>query len=48
MVNAKLYVICGNCGNDIFRHDKENYYLLCEDCATVHSLEDIKKEVVKI
>ena len=56
MANAKLHIICGNCGcNDEFTYsidkgvdfdenDKEYNYervnIYCNNCSTLHSLED--------
>ena len=52
MVNAKLHIICGNCGcNDMFTwqykavytvYEKvsETVYLRCRNCSTIHDIED--------
>lgn len=50
MVNARLHLICGNCGNadkDLFvaEYDKGDdltpptIYIKCKDCGTIHNLE---------
>lgn len=54
MVNAKLYVICGNCGNNKFKHsisictdeDAELHtsVLTCDDCATNHYIDEQDKD----
>jgi len=54
MANAKLHVICGNCGcnnsftfkidfrgrNDNDGNDYAGVNIICENCSTLHSLED--------
>ena len=53
MVNDKLHVICGNCG-EIFSADKNNaeldfeennedVYITCKNCGTLHSLRKYAK-----
>jgi RNase P subunit RPR2 len=57
MANAKLHIICGNCGcNHMFKYSintdisddtgKEYQYvsIICENCNTIHSLEDNAEE----
>ena len=45
MVNARLHVICGNCGcNDDFEYNFEEdlegkyFYLYCRNCGTLHDV----------
>jgi len=53
MVNARLHIICGNCGSDdMFKYrindeiddDSQERILrvaiICENCSTIHCLED--------
>lgn len=51
MVHARLYLICGNCGNselDLFsaKYDKGDsltpptIYINCTNCGTIHDLSD--------
>lgn len=64
MVNAKLHMICGNCGCDHmfkYRVDREIEYdnddqeievetvsILCENCATLHFLDENAEKRDKI
>ena len=50
MVNARLHVICGNCGcNDMFEvgsatyDDHREIYISCHNCSTLHCLSDKAK-----
>ncbi len=56
MANARLHMICGNCGsNDQFEHhisieidddtgqDTHVIYIVCNNCHTLHDLEDNAK-----
>lgn len=54
MVNARLHLICGNCGNadsDLFaaNYDRGDsltpptIYIACENCGTIHDLSDNAK-----
>jgi hypothetical protein len=51
MVNARIHIICGNCGcGDMFEGKTEHYsdgefegeeiYITCKNCSTIHSLSD--------
>ena len=44
MVHAKIHIICGNCGNTDFVFNKNEGYLGCKDCATIHDLKDKYKQ----
>jgi len=44
MVNAKLHIICGNCGsNDNFSltNDEGGLAIACGNCATLHFLDSL-------
>lgn len=54
MVNARLHIICGNCGgNNYFTfqivpenkecEELETVYLWCENCGTLHNIRDNSK-----
>ena len=63
MVNARLHLICGNCGcDDEFKWEyipeevdddgevilDENVYIICNNCATLHSINNnaiIKRKI---
>ena len=53
MANARLHIICGNCGsNNMFEYKidtdidddtQQKYkrvYIICNNCSTLHSLDD--------
>ena len=47
MVCAKLHIICGNCGCadelklKLYREgDIQHVWIICENCSTVHNVED--------
>ena len=53
MANAKLHIICGNCGqndmfdfkvsielNDVTNKKEDRVYICCNNCHTLHDLED--------
>ncbi len=47
MVNARLHLICGNCGcNDewewehVVDSDEQSVWIWCLNCSTLHSLDD--------
>ena len=56
MVNAKLHIICGNCGSTDLAYEHSNIkkqvgdedydgtHLRCEDCATLHFLDEINNK----
>lgn len=43
MVNARLHLICGNCGNAEYEKGDDltpsTIYIKCKDCGTLHNLE---------
>ena len=54
MANAKLHIICGNCGcNDMIRWEFKPtdfgfdaaVWLKCENCSTIHDINDNAKQV---
>jgi hypothetical protein len=59
MVHARLHIICGNCGcNNNFEYrafdeDQDEEFshidvrITCNNCSTIHGLEDNAKEIVK-
>lgn len=49
MVMARLHIICGNCGcNNMFTYEvKEDVYISCANCSTLHNLEDTVKKKKK-
>jgi len=42
MVNAKLHIICGNCGSTELFYDKKDHCIKCTDCITIHDLTEFK------
>lgn len=51
MVMARLHIICGNCGDATSftyktqdNEEGEWVYLLCNNCGTLHNLEDNAKQ----
>ena len=57
MVNARLHIICGNCGSkesfryeiveeidDDFEELRNVVYIGCDNCHTLHVLDDYAKE----
>ncbi len=53
MANAKLHIICGNCGcNDMLRWEFKptdfafdaTVWLKCENCSTIHDINDNAKQ----
>lgn len=51
MVHAVIHIICGNCGStdlkyvrgDVTEDGGDSSALKCQDCATIHTLEEINE-----
>jgi RNase P subunit RPR2 len=53
MVRARLHLICGNCGcskewtwkhREANEFDAETVSIICNNCATIHSIDDNAKQ----